>query len=160
RASWEAGHAGEWWNGGGGPAGLRGAVTPLSARIVAMADTWSALTARGGPQLSHAEALVELDNAGGTRFDPRVVRAAHAGVAEERRVAARLGQRPGGGGQDRGPRGHRLQDGQAEALVERGQHERLRAGVEAGEEHVVDVAEHPQPSQSAFGAELRAVAAR
>jgi hypothetical protein len=84
RASFEAGHAGEWWNGGGGPAGLRGAVTPLTARIVAVADTWSALTARGGPQLSHAEALEELDNASGTRFDPRVVFAAHAVVSEER----------------------------------------------------------------------------
>lgn len=84
RASFEAGHAGEWWNGGGGPAGLRGPVTPLTARIVAVADTWSALTARGGPQLSHAEALEELDNASGTRFDPRVVLAAYAVVAEER----------------------------------------------------------------------------
>jgi hypothetical protein len=26
RASWEAGHVGEWWNGGGGPAGLRGPI--------------------------------------------------------------------------------------------------------------------------------------
>jgi HD-GYP domain-containing protein (c-di-GMP phosphodiesterase class II) len=59
-------------------------VTPLSSRIIAVADTWSALTARGGPQLSHAEALEELDNASGTRFDPRVVLAAHAVVAEER----------------------------------------------------------------------------
>jgi hypothetical protein len=84
RASWEAGHAAEWWNGGGGPAGLRGPVTPLTSRIVAVADTWSALTARGGPQLSHAEALVELDNAAGSRFDPRVVHAAHLVVAEER----------------------------------------------------------------------------
>lgn len=84
RASWEAGHVGEWWNGGGGPAGLRGPVTPATSRIVAVADTWSALTARGGPQLSHAEALVELENAAGTRFDPRVVAAAHAVVAEER----------------------------------------------------------------------------
>jgi hypothetical protein len=84
RASWEAGHVGEWWNGGGGPAGLRGAVTPVTSRIVAVADTWSALTAAGGPQLSHAEALTELENAAGTRFDPRVVQAAHAVVAEER----------------------------------------------------------------------------
>jgi hypothetical protein len=84
RASWEAGHVGEWWNGGGGPAGLRGAVTPVTSRIVAVADTWSALTAAGGPQLSHAEALMELENAAGTRFDPRVVQAAHAVVAEER----------------------------------------------------------------------------
>jgi hypothetical protein len=84
RASWEAGHVGEWWNGGGGPAGLRGPVTPMTSRIVAVADTWSALTAKGGPQLSHAEALMELENAAGTRFDPRVVQAAHAVVAEER----------------------------------------------------------------------------
>jgi hypothetical protein len=84
RASWEAGHVGEWWNGGGGPAGLRGPVTPVTSRIVAVADTWSALTAKGGPQLSHAEALVELENASGTRFDPRVVDAARAVVAEER----------------------------------------------------------------------------
>jgi hypothetical protein len=83
RASWEAGHVAEWWNGGGGPAGLRGAVTPIASRIVAVADTWSALTARGGPELSHAEALVELENAAGTRFDPRVVQAAYAVVAEE-----------------------------------------------------------------------------
>ena len=32
RASWEAGHVGEWWNGGGGPAGLRGPVTPADRR--------------------------------------------------------------------------------------------------------------------------------
>jgi hypothetical protein len=84
RASWEAGHVYEWWNGAGGPAGLRGPVTPLTARIVAVADTWSALTARGGPQLSHADALEELDNASGARFDPRIVLAAHSVVAEER----------------------------------------------------------------------------
>jgi hypothetical protein len=84
RVSWEAGHVGEWWNGGGGPAGLRGPVTPVTSRIIAVADTWSALTAAGGPQLSHAEALEELENAAGTRFDPRVVQAAHAVVAEER----------------------------------------------------------------------------
>jgi hypothetical protein len=84
RASWEAGHVCEWWNGDGGPAGLRGPVTPLTSRIIAVADTWSALTARGGPQLSHAAALGELDDAAGTRFDPRIVEIAHAVVAEER----------------------------------------------------------------------------
>jgi hypothetical protein len=84
RASWEAGHVCEWWNGAGGPAGLRGPVTPLTSRIVAVADTWSALTARGGPQLSHAEALEELDNSSGARFDPWIVLAAHSVVSEER----------------------------------------------------------------------------
>ena len=56
----------------------------MTSRIVAVADTWSALTAQGGPRLSHADALVELENAAGTRFDPRVVQAAYAVVAEER----------------------------------------------------------------------------
>lgn len=83
RASWEAGHVGEWWNGGGGPAGLRGPITPMTSRIVAVADCWVALTARGGPELSHADALTELESAAGTRFDPRVVQAAFAVVAEE-----------------------------------------------------------------------------
>jgi hypothetical protein len=94
RASWEAGHVAEWWNGGGGPAGLRGPVTPVTSRIVAVADTWSALTAKGGPQLSHAEALEELENTAGTRFDPRIVQAAHAVVAAERVPAAEPAPEP------------------------------------------------------------------
>jgi antitoxin (DNA-binding transcriptional repressor) of toxin-antitoxin stability system len=94
RASWEAGHVCEWWNGAGGPAGLRGPVTPLTSRIVAVADTWSALTARGGPRLSHAEALDELDNASGGRFDPRIVLAAHAVVSEERVTAGEPAPEP------------------------------------------------------------------
>jgi hypothetical protein len=84
RASCEAGHVSEWWNGSGGPAGLRGPVTPLAARIVAVADTWSALTAHGTPELSHGEALAQLDDAAGARLDPYVVAAAHAVVAQER----------------------------------------------------------------------------
>jgi hypothetical protein len=87
QASWEAGHVTEWWNGGGGPAGLRGPVIPITARIVAVADCWAALTARDTPQLSHAQALAELQSVAGTRFDPRVVQAAFAVVAEERVTA-------------------------------------------------------------------------
>jgi hypothetical protein len=84
RASCEAGHVSEWWNGGGGPAGLRGPVTPLASRIVAVADTWSALTARDTPELSHSQALAALDDAAGTRLDPYVVAAAHSVVSQER----------------------------------------------------------------------------
>jgi hypothetical protein len=84
RASCEAGHVSEWWNGTGGPAGLRGPVTPLAARITAVADSWSALTAGGTSELSHEEALDALDGAAGTRLDPYVVSAAHAVVAQER----------------------------------------------------------------------------
>src|SRR3954466_10776325 len=31
RASWEAGHVAEWWNGGGAPAGLRGSKIPITS---------------------------------------------------------------------------------------------------------------------------------
>ena len=91
RASWEAGHVGEWWNGGGGPAGLRGPVTPITSRIVAVADTWSALTARAARSSRHADALVELENAAGTRFDPRVVQAALRRRGRGARVRDRAG---------------------------------------------------------------------
>jgi HD-GYP domain-containing protein (c-di-GMP phosphodiesterase class II) len=94
RASCEAGHVSEWWNGAGGPAGLRGPVTPLSARIAAVADTWSSLTARGTPELSHSDALDALDSAAGTRLDPYVVLAAHTVVAQERVSAAEPAPEP------------------------------------------------------------------
>src|SRR4051812_14069364 len=87
RASWEAGHVAEWWNGGGAPAGLRGSKIPMASRIVAVADCWAALTARDTPQLSHADALAEIQRAADTRFDPDVVEAAFAVVAEERVTA-------------------------------------------------------------------------
>ncbi|HEX5617342.1 MAG TPA: HD domain-containing phosphohydrolase [Solirubrobacteraceae bacterium] len=73
----------EWWNGHGGPIGLSAAAIPEAARVIAVAETWSALTARGSPQLSHSEALTHLDAAAGFRFDPVVVAAARAVVAQE-----------------------------------------------------------------------------
>lgn len=79
-----AGHVTEWWNGAGGPAGLPGAIIPLSARIAAVARTWAALTADGSPQLGHLEALAHLEGAAGVRLDPRVVHAARAVVRQER----------------------------------------------------------------------------
>jgi HD domain len=79
-----AGHVTEWWNGAGGPAGVPGAIIPLTARIAAVARTWAALTADGSPRLGHIEALAHLEGAAGVRLDPRVVAAARAVVAEER----------------------------------------------------------------------------
>jgi hypothetical protein len=79
-----AGHVTEWWNGAGGPAGLPGGIIPQSARIAAVARTWAALTAEGSPRLGHVDALAHLEGAAGVRLDPRVVRAAHAVVAQER----------------------------------------------------------------------------
>jgi HD domain len=79
-----AGHVTEWWNGAGGPAGLPGAIIPLSARIAAVARTWAALTAEGSPQLGHVEALAHLEGTAGVRLDPRIVHAARVVIRQER----------------------------------------------------------------------------
>ena len=93
RASWEAGHVGEWWNGGGGPAGLRGPVTPVTSRIVAVADTWSALTAKRRP------AALARRGAGGARERRRhaLRPARRPGRARRRGRGARVGRRAGPG---------------------------------------------------------------
>ena len=84
----------EWWNGAGPPIGLRGSAIPQSARILAVASTWSALTARDTLQLSHHAALEQLEGMVGLRFDPAVVRAAQAVVAQERVTAAEPAPEP------------------------------------------------------------------
>ncbi len=61
----------------GGPAPLRGAAIPLSARIVALADVYDALTSRRvyKPAWSEAKARDYISGAAGTHFDPEVVAA-------------------------------------------------------------------------------------
>jgi hypothetical protein len=84
----------EWWDGRGGPIGLRGEAIPIAARVLAVAGTWSALTASGTPQLSHRAALSDLEIAAGTRLDPTIVRAARDVIAEERVTAAEPAPEP------------------------------------------------------------------
>jgi hypothetical protein len=74
----------EWWNGRGGPVGMAGETIPLAARVLAVAETWSSLTASGSPRLAHGEVLELLSAAAGARLDPAVVSAAAAVVAQER----------------------------------------------------------------------------
>jgi putative two-component system response regulator len=64
----------ERWDGGGYPAGLKGDQIPLHARIVAVADTFDALTRRREP-LSPQQAIAELGRLAGAQFDPLVVEA-------------------------------------------------------------------------------------
>jgi hypothetical protein len=87
-ANMEAQLVTEWFNGRGGPIGLDGQNIPLGARIVAVADTWAGLTARGTPQLGHHDALAHLEAAAAARLDPAVVDAARVVVAEEPVTAA------------------------------------------------------------------------
>jgi hypothetical protein len=84
----------EWWNGFGGPVGLSGEMIPLAARVMAVADTWSALTAAGSPRLGHGEVLELLRDAAGTRLDPQVVEAAVAVVSQERVTASEPAPEP------------------------------------------------------------------
>lgn len=93
-ASCAAGHVTEWWNGAGGPAGLPAGLIPLSSRIAAVARTWAALTADGSPRIGHLDAIAHLDAAAGIRLDPRVVRAAHAVIAQERLTSAEPAPEP------------------------------------------------------------------
>jgi response regulator RpfG family c-di-GMP phosphodiesterase len=63
-------------DGSGFPHGLRREAIPLGARIIAVADTYDALTARGpGTLLTPAKALAVLSGSRAAEFDPAVVAA-------------------------------------------------------------------------------------
>ena len=67
----------ENWDGTGYPDRLRGDAIPLSARIVAVADCFDAMTRARPyrPALDHDVAVAEVRRLSGTRFDPVVVEA-------------------------------------------------------------------------------------
>ncbi|MDP3617667.1 MAG: response regulator, partial [Rhodoferax sp.] len=73
---WVRGHH-ERYDGAGYPDGLKGENIPLQARILAVADTFDAMTAerpyRATP--GKAQALEEIRRYAGTQFDPKVVEA-------------------------------------------------------------------------------------
>jgi putative nucleotidyltransferase with HDIG domain len=67
----------ENWDGSGYPRGLKGAETPLQARIVKVADSYDAMTSdrpyRRG--MTHAQAMAILQKVSGSETDPEIVRA-------------------------------------------------------------------------------------
>jgi response regulator RpfG family c-di-GMP phosphodiesterase len=65
----------EWWNGEGYPLALSGHDIPLSARIVALADVYDALTTNRPykPALAHPDVVRMIKNRHGTQFEPAVV---------------------------------------------------------------------------------------
>lgn len=65
----------ERYDGGGHPDGLAGEAIPIGSRIIAVCDTFDALTSPrpGRLALSPAGALLELRSCAGTQFDPKVV---------------------------------------------------------------------------------------
>jgi HD-GYP domain-containing protein (c-di-GMP phosphodiesterase class II) len=70
-------HHHERWDGAGYPDGLAGEHIPFGARVLAVADTFDAMTSdrpyRRGT--SHERALAEIEAGSGAQFDPAVVEA-------------------------------------------------------------------------------------
>ena len=78
-------HHHERWDGTGYPNGTSGTAIPLPARIIFVADAYDAITSArpySGPR-SQAAALAELHRCAGTQFDPAVVAALAAEIADE-----------------------------------------------------------------------------
>ncbi len=84
-------HHHEKWDGSGYPDGLAGEDIPLSARLMAVADVYDALISERPYKraLSHDEALDFIRGGSGSHFDPRIVEALDACLAEVRAIASR-----------------------------------------------------------------------
>ena len=96
----------EKWDGSGYPEGLMGEAIPLSARLMALADVYDALTSRRvyKPAMTHEQAAEIIREGRGTHFDPAVVDAFVALQQTFREIAARYADPPPGsddGGMDR-----------------------------------------------------------
>jgi HD-GYP domain-containing protein (c-di-GMP phosphodiesterase class II) len=64
----------ERWDGLGYPLGLKGTEVPLIARIIAVADTYDAMTSNRAYRkaLAHDIAMSEIGRCGGSQFDPDI----------------------------------------------------------------------------------------
>jgi len=70
-------HHHERYDGAGYPSGLRGDNIPMEARILAVADSYDAMTSARPyrqTELTHEQALEELKRGAGTQFDPKIVK--------------------------------------------------------------------------------------
>jgi putative two-component system response regulator len=86
----------EKWDGSGYPKGLRADEIPLSARIVAIADVYDALTTLRPykPIWPHAEAVQWIASRAGSHFDPEVVAAFLSRADQADSVRATLADDP------------------------------------------------------------------
>jgi CHASE2 domain-containing sensor protein len=79
----------EKWNGSGYPEGLRGEQIPLPGRLMALADSYDALTSRRvyKAPLPHEKAVEIITEEKGTHFDPEVVEAFLEAQEDFRQIA-------------------------------------------------------------------------
>jgi HD-GYP domain-containing protein (c-di-GMP phosphodiesterase class II) len=75
----------ERWDGSGYPDGLPGEQIPLGARIIFVADAYDAMTSERvyRRRVAAEKAIAELQRCAGSQFDPEIVDAFAAEVAEE-----------------------------------------------------------------------------
>jgi putative two-component system response regulator len=80
----------EWWNGSGYPYNLEGAMIPLAARIVTVADVYDALRMKRSykPPYPHDVALQKMRQERGVHFDPDLVDLAFKIESQMERVYA------------------------------------------------------------------------
>jgi response regulator RpfG family c-di-GMP phosphodiesterase len=85
----------ERWDGRGYPLGLKGEDVPLIARIIAVADTYDAMTSDRAYRraLPHEVAVAEIERCSGTQFDPAVSHDFCEGLDEYRESEVAKGNR-------------------------------------------------------------------
>ena len=81
----------ERWDGAGYPQGLSGEAIPITARLVAVADVYDALTTRRvyKAPIRHAEASDIIGQGGGSQFDPDLIEAFNRGKDAFAEIAMR-----------------------------------------------------------------------
>ena len=85
----------ERWDGRGYPLGLKGNDVPLIARIIAVADTYDAMTSDRAYRraLPHEVAVTEIERCSGSQFDPEVSDAFCGGLDEYREEVRAKGEK-------------------------------------------------------------------
>lgn len=86
-------HHHERWDGTGYPDHLQGEAIPLAARILAVADTYDAMTSSRAYRkaLSHEVTMQEIRRCAGAQFDPGVVEAFERAIDRHREECRRRG---------------------------------------------------------------------
>ena len=84
----------ERWDGKGYPEGLHGEVIPLSARVMAVADVFDALTSKRvyKPAFPPEKALQIIEEGSGTQFDPKCVEAFMDSLTEVKIILKKYNQ--------------------------------------------------------------------